>query len=540
LPGHSLQKAIDMSKHLPSQVDVYDTTLRDGSQTTGITFSLQDKIDLTLKLDELGVHFIEGGWPASNPKDIEYFKRIRDYSLSAKLTAFGATMRKDSRKDSDPNLASIVDSGVRYAAIFGKSWRFHVTDVLRTTEERNIEMIQDSIQYLRSHGLEVIFDAEHFYDGFKDDPAYALRTLRAAEDADASVIVLCDSNGGSLPNEIQSITERAREEVSTKLGFHGHNDSGCAVANTVAAVLAGVEHVQGTLNGIGERCGNADLCAVLPNLEHKLGIATVMRDRKREERLTKLKQASEYLYELINARPNPHQPYVGSLAFSHKGGVHADAVNKHPRSYEHIEPELVGNTRVLSVSELSGRAAVVSKAREFGFKLDKGDKRTSRILQRIKRLEAQGYHLLNADATVYLLMAEELGVLRKTFDVTEWRTLSSVDSNGRRIAEATVKVKVGNQIIHTIAEGAGPVNAQDNALRKALLPFFPESAKVNLTNFKVTVINMEGTASSVEVFVEFEADKKRWATVGVSENILEASKTALVEGYRYYLQLNHA
>ncbi|TLM97547.1 citramalate synthase, partial [bacterium] len=335
---------------------------------------------------------------------------------------------------------------------------------------------------------------------------------------------------GSLPGEVQSITSKAREAVGAKLGFHGHNDSGCAVANTVASVLSGAEHVQGTLNGIGERCGNADLCAVLPNLEHKLGIATVLRDRKRDERLTKLKQASEYLYELINARPNPHQPYVGTLAFSHKGSVHADAVDKHPRSYEHMNPELVGNTRVLSVSELSGRAAIVSKAREFGFKLDKANKHTSRILQRVKRLESQGYHLLNADATVYLVMAEELGLMRKTFDVTEWRTLSSMDSNGRRIAEATVKVKVGKKVIHTIAEGDGPVNAQDNALRKALEPFFPNSANVNLTNFKVTVINMEGTASAVEVFVEFEADRKRWATVGVSENIVEASRTALVEG----------
>ncbi len=527
-----------MGKQLPSHVDVYDTTLRDGSQTTGITFSLQDKIDLTLKLDELGVQFIEGGWPASNPKDIEYFKKIRDYSLSAKLTAFGSTMRKDSKPGSDPNLASIVDSGVSVATIFGKSWRFHVTDVLRTTEERNLEMIRDSVQYLRDRGLGVIFDAEHFYDGFKDNPGYALKTLRVAEDAGALVIVLCDSNGGSLPSEVSSITLKAREEVKAELGFHGHNDSGCAVANTVASVLSGVQHVQGTLNGIGERCGNADLCAVLPNLEHKLGVATVLRDRKREERLRKLKEASDYLYELLNARPNPHQPYVGALAFSHKGGVHADAVNKHPRSYEHMDPELVGNTRVLSVSELSGRAAVVSKAKEFGLKLDKSDEATPRILQRVKHLESQGYHLLNADATLYLLMAEELGLLRRTFDVTEWRTLSSMDSNGRKIAEATVKVKVGDRVIHTIAEGDGPVNAQDNALRKALEPFFPNSAKVSLTNFKVTVINMEGTASSVEVFVEFEADRKRWATVGVSENILEASKTALVEGYRYYLQLN--
>ena len=527
-----------MKNHRPSKVDIYDTTLRDGSQTTGVNFSLQDKIDITLKLDEIGVHFIEGGLPASNPKDIEYFKKIRDYSLSAKLTAFGSTMRKDSKAGDDPNLASLVDSGVDCATIFGKSWLLHVRKVLRTSDQRNLEMIGDSVQFLRDQGLEVIYDAEHFYDGFKDNPGYALSTLRTAEEAGASVIVLCDSNGGCLPGEIESITSKAHEQVEKCLGFHGHDDSGCAVANTITSVLSGVEHIQGTINGIGERCGNADLCLVLPDLEHKLGIPTVLRNRPREERLRKLKSASEYVYELTNMGRNPHQPYVGSLAFSHKGGMHADAVGKHPASYEHMSPDLVGNSRVISVSELSGKASIISKAGEFGFQLLKSDKRTARILERIKQLEARGYHLLNADATVYLVMADELGLLRKTFEVVEWRTLTSKNTAGSGVSEATVKVRVGEDVIHTIAEGDGPVNAQDNALRKALQPFLPKILNVRLTNYKVTVINMEGTASSVEVFVEFAANRQRWATVGVSENILEASNIALVQGYQYFLQLN--
>ncbi len=522
----------------PSEVDIYDTTLRDGSQTTGVNFSLQDKIDMTLKLDEIGVHFIEGGHPASNPKDIEYFKKIRDYAVDAEITAFGSTMRKDSQAENDPSLAYIVDSGVNWATIFGKSWPFHVEKVLRTSLDRNLEMIADSIQFLRDHGLKVMFDAEHFYDGFVDDPGYALSTLRTADEAGASVIVLCDSNGGRLPADVESITTRALEVFAAKSGFHGHNDSGCAVANSIASVAAGVQHVQGTINGLGERCGNADLCILLPNLEHKLGVATVLRDRAKSERLKKLKEASEYLYELTGMRRDAHQPFVGSLAFSHKGGIHADAVGKHPMSYEHIDPQLIGNARSISVSELSGKASIISKAREFGFKLEKSDKRTSRILKKVKALEAEGYHLLSADATIYMIMAEELGLLRKTFDLMEWRTLSSADAAGVGVAEATVKVKVDDRVIHTIAEGDGPVNAQDKALRKALEPLFPRIPNVNLTNYKVTVINMEGTASSVEVFIEFEGDDQRWATVGVSENILEASKIALVQGYKYFLNLD--
>jgi 2-isopropylmalate synthase len=522
----------------PRTVDVYDTTLRDGSQTTGVNFSLQDKIDITLKLDEIGIHYIEGGSPPSNPKDMEYFQRIGDYDLSARVAAFGSTMHKDSAPDSDQGLRAILDSGTECATIFGKSWGFHVKTVLRTSERRNLEMIEESVRYLREQGLEVIFDAEHFYDGYKANPEYALSTIEAAERGGAQVMVLCDTNGGCLPGEVGEITAKAGEAVSTKLGFHGHNDSGCAVANTIESVLSGAQHVQGTINGIGERCGNTDLCVLLPNIEHKLKVGTVMRDRRREERLFKLKEASEYLYEIMNMRRDLHQPYVGDLAFSHKGGMHADAVSKHPHSYEHIDPALVGNARSMSVSELSGKASIVSKAKEFGFDLDKSDERTASILRRVKSMEARGYHLLNADATVYLLMSEEMGILRETFDVLEWRTLSSTDREGKGFSEATVKVKVGEEIIHTIAEGDGPVNAQDLALRKALRPFFPQIEAVELINYKVTVINMEGTASAVEVFVEFDADSKRWSTVGVSENVLEASKIALVHGYRYFLQLN--
>ncbi len=523
---------------VPSRVDVYDTTLRDGSQTTGINFSLQDKIDITLKLDEIGVHYIEGGWPASNPKDIEYFKKIKDYSISSKLTAFGSTVRKGTKPYEDRNLQSIIESGVSTATIFGKSSPFHVKKILRTSLERNLEMISSSIEYLRDHGMDVLFDAEHYFDGYKEDPEYALETVRVAKEAGASVNVLCDSNGGCLPEDVRRITAETMDAVGGRIGFHGHNDSGCAVANTVAAVMSGADHVQGTINGIGERCGNADLCVVLPNLEHKLGISTVRTDRPREERLIKLKELSDYLYALANMRPDPHQPYVGDLAFSHKGGVHADAVGKVPRSYEHIEPHLVGNRRMISVSELSGKANIVLKAKEFGLHLEKSQEATSKILDRVKKMESEGYHLLNADATVYLIMAQELGILKKTFDVVEWRSLCWADIGGRLVAEATVKVRVGDSLVHTISEGEGPVNAQDNALRKALAPFFPKIESVELTNYKVTVINMEGTASAVEVFIEFKGNGKRWSTVGVSQNILEASKIALVEGYKYFLQIN--
>jgi len=519
-------------------VDVYDTTLRDGSQTTGVNFSLQDKIDITLKLDEMGVHFIEGGWPASNPKDIEYYKKIADYSLKTKVTAFGSTMRKDTQAKDDPNLDSILASGVEWATIFGKSWRFHVKEVLRTTEERNLEMIRDSVEYLTEHGMKVIYDAEHYFDGFKDDPGYALATARAAEEGGALVIALCDSNGGCLPGEVEEITSKTGEAVKVDLGFHGHNDCGCAVANTVSSVLAGATQVQGTINGIGERCGNADLCSVLPNLEYKVGVSTVFREKPRQERLKNLKAISDYLYEIMNMRDSPHQPYVGMLAFAHKGGIHADAVDKAPSSYEHIDPSLVGNRRAISVSELSGKANIIAKAREFGLDLGKSDDETSRILKRVKDLESRGYRLLNADGTLYLIMAEELGIIKETFEVVEWRTLTSGNAGKMGLSEATVKVTVGGKTVHTIAEGDGPVNAQDRALRKALGPYLPKILNVHLINYKVTVINMAGTASAVEVFIEFEADRKRWATIGVSENILEASKIALVEGYRYYLQLN--
>ncbi|MBU7004754.1 MAG: citramalate synthase, partial [Theionarchaea archaeon] len=383
----------------------------------------------------------------------------------------------------------------------------------------------------------VIYDAEHFYDGFKEDPEYALSTLEAAETAGAAAIVLCDTNGGCLPNEVRSITTKAMEHFSKTGGFHGHNDSGCAVANSIVAVEAGIGHVQGTINGLGERCGNADLCVLLPNLEHKLGIPTVLRNLPSEKRVNKLVEASEYLYELTGLRRDPHQPYVGSLAFSHKGGFHVDAMEKNPRSYEHMDPVLVGNRRSISVSELSGKASIISKARSFGFQLDKSDESTARILERVKKLEVEGYHLLNADATVYIIMAEELGLLKKNFDLLEWRTLSSSGGNGEGTAEATVKVRMDGDVVHIIAEGDGPVNAQDNALRKALTPVYPGIEKVKLINYKVTVINMEGTASSVEVFIEYEGDGRRWATVGVSENILEASKIALVQGYKYFLQV---
>lgn len=511
-------------------VEILDTTLRDGAQTRGITFTLRDKFNIVNMLDELGVDIIEAGWPGSNPKDEEFFKFVKEISLkNSKIAAFGSTKRKDIKVNDDPSLNAILKADVEIAVIFGKSWILHVKEVLKCTPEENIQLITDTIDYLREHGLDVIFDAEHFYDGFKDNKDYAIEVVKAALDSKARTIVLCDTNGGSLFNDVKSITTYVRNIVGCQLGVHTHNDSGLAVANTLIAVESGVRHVQGTINGLGERCGNADLCQIIPNLKLKMGYDVL----KNKDGLKMLTKVSRYVYEVTGMPEILGQPYTGRNAFAHKAGVHVDAVLKNPRSYEHVEPTLVGNSRIVSVSELSGRSVLVNMAKELGLELSKQD--MARCLEEVKRLEAEGYHLELADATVKLLMLKSLGIDPTCFKVTFWwvETSKSKDSP---VSRAIVSVDIGGNVIAAIGEGVGPVHALDVALKEALSSKFQELKDTKLVNYKVSVVDSEdGTAASVRVFVEFMCKDASWTTTYVSKNILEASLNAIVDGYVYKL-----
>ncbi len=515
-------------------IETYDTTLRDGAQSVDVNFSLQDKLRITSKLDEFGITYIEGGWPGSNPKDEEYFRRVRDIPLSnSTVVAFGSTRRLDSRNDGDKNLNAIIKSGTATATIFGKAWDLHVRTVLNASLDANIEMVHDSVAYLKDHGLHVIFDAEHFYDGFRNNRAHAMGVLKAAEAARADRIVLCDTNGGTLPDTFQEITRGVISSLRVPVGIHCHNDSGVAVANTLLGVIAGADHVQGTINGIGERCGNADLCQIIPSLELKMGLRT---SSLPPERLRALRPLSMYVNELLQRKADPSRPYVGANAFAHKGGIHVDAVLKDSMAYEHVDPAKVGNLRFISVSELSGKSNILAKAKEFGLEMKKGDRAVTELLEAIKSMEFQGYQLEGADASLYLLMSKSLGIHRILFEVGHWRTISE-SRDGSFAAESSLKVKVGEREIYVIAEGNGPVNAQDNALRKAMAAFFPSIDRIQLVNYKVSIAEAaEGTASAVRTFIEFSDGRSNWITVGVSTNILEASKAALIDGYDYYLQ----
>lgn len=430
----------------------------------------------------------------------------------------------------------LLDAGVKTAVIFGKSWDLHVKDVLKTTLEENLNMITDSIEYLRTNGLNVIYDAEHFFDGFKNNTDYALAAISAAADAGAQTIVLCDTNGGTLTHEITNIATQVGKKTVKPLGIHCHNDTGQAVANTVASVLAGITHVQGTINGLGERCGNADLCQVLPILQFKMHYNSLSSRQTPEEALKGLTALSRYVYQLLNMNPTPQQPFVGRNAFAHKAGVHVDAVIKHLKAYEHMDPSLIGNSRALVVSELAGKAGIVREAAEIGLDLEKNASAAEKVLQRIKELESKGYQFENAKASVHLILLKETGLLQDPFAVKYWR--STILREDKPESSAEVVVTVGEADYHETAKGVGPVHALDQALRKALQRRFPELGKVSLINYKVTVVDsVSGTASYVRVFIEFEDDGKHWATTSVSENILEASATALVEGYTYKLAL---
>lgn len=514
------------------QVKIYDTTLRDGAQGEGISLSVEDKILIAQKLDELGIHYIEGGWPGSNPKDINFFRRIKRFSFrSARIAAFGSTRRAKYRAEEDPNLRALLEAEVPVVAIFGKSWDLHVRDVLRVTSDENLEIIFDSVYYLKPRVEEVIFDAEHFFDGFKSDPHYALATLKAAWEAGADCLVLCDTNGGTLPSEVRDIIARVQKEITAPLGIHAHNDADTAVANSLVAVEAGVNHVQGTINGYGERCGNANLSSIIPNLQLKLKIDCIP-----DTQLSELTKVSRYVSEIANLIPRDNQPYVGKSAFAHKGGMHVDAVRKTPVSFEHIPPELVGNRRRILVSELSGTGSILDKAREYNLPLTKDSPETEKILNALKQREFEGYQFEGAEASFELLMKKTLGKHRTFFDLEGFRVIVEKKRKQKCLSEATIKVRVGEAKEHTAAEGDGPVNALDNALRKALEKFYPQLRKVRLTDFKVRVLDAKtGTAAKVRVLIESSDQQETWETVGVSENIIEASWEALVDGIEYKL-----
>lgn len=516
------------------KVYIYDTTLRDGTQGESLNLSVSDKIRIAEKLDSFGIHFIEGGWPGSNPKDIEFFQTARTRKFkNARIAAFGSTRRKGVAVEEDKQVQLLVESGAPVVTIFGKTWLLHVKDVLKTSAQENLSMIADTVKYLKDRGLYVVYDAEHAFDGYKDNPEYALQTWIAARDAGADVVVLCDTNGGSLPSEVYRITKEALEKLGIPVGIHTHNDGGLAVANAIAAVEAGATQVQGTINGYGERVGNCNLTTLIPNLVLKMNIDCVPR-----ETLRGLKDLSQFVDEVANLRHDPRQPWVGSAAFAHKGGMHVDAVLKNPRTFEHIDPELVGNSRRILVSDLSGKGNILYKARELGFNLTSDSPELRTILSQIKELEHEGYEFEAAEASLALLIKRILYKAQLPFNILAYHVSIRRDGDNA-ICEATVKVQVGDKIAHTVAEGDGPVNALDGALRLALQNFFPELEKVRLTDYKVRILEgIGGTAAKIRVLVNTTDGVDEWGTVGVSTNIIEASLQALVDSMEYALMKN--
>jgi 2-isopropylmalate synthase len=513
------------------RIQIYDTTLRDGSQGEGISFSLQDKLLVAQRLDSLGFDYIEGGYPLSNDKDAQFFQRVQDHSLKqSRVCAFGMTRRKGIDADQDPGMKALVESGAPVITLVGKTWDFHVTEILRAGLDENLEMIADSVRFLRKSGREVIYDAEHFFDGWKANPAYALKTLQAAVSAGASLVVLCDTNGGNLPEDVAKLTRAAIDGLSVPVGIHCHNDCDLAVANSLAAVDAGAVQVQGTINGIGERCGNADLISVIANLSlKKKGYEVLGGDS-----LDRLTELSRYVYELANMNFRSNQPFVGTSAFAHKGGMHVHAINRAVSSYEHIAPHLVGNERRVLVSELSGRSNIVALTTKYNLQDDRD--LMDRILAQVVKLENEGYQFEAAEASFDLLVKKCAGLYAPHFERLNFHVNVEADELGKLTTVATVKLRVGNEVRHEVAEGDGPVNALDAALRKALHGAFPRLAEMHLVDYKVRVINSEAaTAAGVRVVIESRDDHDVWGTVGVSENIIEASWTALVDSIEYKL-----
>lgn len=512
-----------------TRIQLYDTTLRDGSQGEGVNFSLQDKLAITRRLDELGFDYIEGGYPLSNPKDEEYFQRVSELPLRhAKICAFGMTRRKGVTAAEDIGMQALIRSGAPVCTIVGKTWDLHVTEVLRVSLEENLAMIRDSISYVKSQGREAIYDAEHCFDGWKANPDYALQTLRTAAEAGADMIVMCDTNGGTLPATIAGFVHQLQQHVSVPIGIHCHNDCDLAVANSLAAIQAGAVQVQGTINGIGERCGNADLISTAANLALKLNHPVLA-----EGGIQRLTELSRYVYELANMNFRSGQPFVGQSAFAHKGGMHVHAVNRLARSYEHIAPELVGNERRILVSELSGRSNIISRTSKFAIGED--NELMVRILNAVQDLEHEGYQFEAADASFDLLVMKLAGLHRPAFRLDHYRV--HVENQSREpMTEAVLKITTADAVQHVVGEGDGPVNALDSALRKALVPVYPGITEMSLVDYKVRVINSaEGTAARVRVMIESRDRSSLWSTVGVSENIIEASWIALVDAFEYKL-----
>ncbi len=511
---------------------IYDTTLRDGAQGEGLSFSLDDKLKIVEKLDYLGVAYIEGGWPGSNPKDLEFFRRVRDLDLKHTcITAFGSTRKPGIGVKQDANLKAIKQSEVTTATIFGKTWDFHVLRALETTREENLKMIKESVVYLKESGMEVFFDAEHFFDGYKNNADYALQVLQAAQEAGAAYLVLCDTNGGTLPWEVEEIIKEVQKYARVPLGMHAHNDSAVAVSNSLLAVKLGCSQVQGTINGYGERTGNADLCSIIPNLEIKMKKRTLPAGN-----LQRLAEVSHYISEIANMPHHNNQPFVGYGAFAHKGGIHVNALLKDSLTYEHIDPAEVGNHRRVLVSELSGLSNLLYKARELDIDINNYDHETRRVIKQIKEMESQGLQFEGADASLELFLRKAFGQHEDFFRLNNLKLIIEKNEDSPITAEAMVKLTIGEKTFHTAAEGDGPVNALDNSLRKAITEVYPEIGGMHLSDYKVRVLNGDaGTAARVRVLIESADRKSKWSTVGVSENIIEASWQAIVDSINFLL-----
>ena len=515
------------------EVVLYDTTLRDGTQREGLSLSVEDKLRIVARLDDLGIDYVEGGFPGSNPKDVEFFERAKGLKLRhAVVTAFGSTCRKDAPASEDPGIRALIESGCSAVCIFGKAWDLHVTHTLRTTLEENVRMVRDSVATLKAAGLTVFFDAEHFFDGYVRNAEYAVEVCRAAAEAGADAVVLCDTNGGRMPQEVARITaEMVARLAPVPVGIHAHNDAGCGVANSIVAVDAGATQVQGTVNGYGERCGNADLIAIIPALKLKMGHDVITDDE-----LALLTEVSHFVAETANLAPDQHQPYVGISSFAHKGGVHASAADRFPAAYEHVEPGIVGNLARVVVSELAGSASLRMKAAELGVDLSADPETAKRVLDEIKELEHRGYSFEAADGSLEVLLRKELGTYEPLFLLESFRCLMEKREDGRVTTEATVKIHVRGKRFIATAEGNGPVNALDGALRLALDEFYPDLAAIQLTDYKVRVLDeKKGTGAITRVLIESADGDREWGTVGVSENIIEASWAALVDSIDYGL-----
>jgi 2-isopropylmalate synthase len=512
------------------RVAIYDTTLRDGTQREGVSYTLHDKLRIAERLDAFGVDFIEGGWPGSNPKDVEFFARAKEKTWKhAVITAFGSTRRAKNAPDADPNLVALIQAETRACTVFGKSSTLHVTEVLRITREENLRMIEDSCAFLKREGRRVIYDAEHFFDGHKLDAGYALETLEAAVRGGAEVIVLCDTNGGNLPWDVERVVAEVIARVKAPIGMHAHDDTGCGVANSIAAVRAGARHVQGTINGYGERCGNANLSVIIPNLELKLGFSCVP-----EKGLKEITELTRFVSEVANLSPDDHMAYVGKSAFAHKGGVHVAAMQRHVDSYQHIDPALVGNEMRVVVSELSGRGNVLHAVKEHGVEVREGEE--LEVLQQIKDAEARGLSYEGAEASVALLLRRRAAGYRAPFELLDFQCIVGKRGASDVIAEASVKLSVKGHVLHTVAEGNGPVSALDRAMRKALSPAYPDVEQVHLADYKVRILDgSSGTQATTRVLIDSRDEFESWSTVGASSNIIEASMHALLDSIEYGL-----